>query len=65
MRTQDKSILLELQYWCCPLMRSGGGGRYSSIVRVLAAANLLHVVAASIDSTTDRGTPYLYIDLYL
>ena len=29
---------------------------YSSIVRALVAANLLHVVAASIDRTRDRQT---------
>jgi len=40
---------------------------YSSIVRALAAANLLHVVAASIDRTTDRqmDTVPLHIDAYL
>ena len=39
---------------------------YSSIVRALAAANLLHVVAASIDRTTDRQTDTvpLHIDAY-
>jgi len=39
---------------------------YSSIFRALAAANLLHVVAASIDRTTDRQTDTvpLRIDAY-
>ena len=39
---------------------------YSSIVHALAAANLLHVVAASIDRTTDRQTDTvpLHIDAY-